>query len=51
MTYNVCKKLIEIKEFNEESKGELLEKLDVFLLHNRITQDNYNELIGLLDAK
>lgn len=51
MTYKICKKLIEIKEFGKESKEDLLEKLDVFLLNNRITQEQYEELTQLLKSK
>lgn len=51
MTYKICKKLIEIKEFDESGKVELLEKLDIFLLNDRITQAEYEELIELLNAK
>ena len=51
MTYNIVKKLIEIKQFDEEAKADLISKLDVFLLNNRITEDEYNELTELLAAK
>lgn len=49
-TYLLCKTLIE----NETRKGTLDKeditfKLDVFLLNNRITQENYEELINLMD--
>ena len=42
-TYLLCKKLIDINK-----KNGLSEKLDVFLLNNRITRDEYDELISLL---
>lgn len=51
MTYNICKKLIEIKDFDEESKLDLLNKFDIFLLNNRLTQEEYEELALLLDTK
>lgn len=51
MTYRICKQLISIKTFDEESKAELLNKIDIFLLNNRITEEEYNELIGLLHEK
>ena len=51
MTYRICKRLIDIKTFDEESKVDLLGKLDIFLLNNRITEEEYNELIGLLNDK
>lgn len=51
MTYKICKRLIEIKDFDDESKEDLRNKLDVFLLNDRLIQKEYEELIGLLDAK
>lgn len=51
MTYTVCKKLIEIKEFTQEEAAELQSKLDVFLLHDRIVQAEYEDLMVLLLAR
>lgn len=51
MTYTVCKRLIEGKSFTEEDAGELQVKLDVFLLNNRIKQNEYEELTDLLLTK
>lgn len=51
MTYTVCKRLIENKTFTEESKSDMLIKMDVFLLHDRINQNEYDELVQLLDTK
>lgn len=51
MTYVICKKLIGIKEFSKEEKSDLQGKLDVFLLNDRITQAEYDELTDLLNAK
>lgn len=46
MTYQLCKKLIESgKTFG------LKNKLDVFLLANRITEAEYQELIKLLENR
>ena len=45
MTYNLCKKLIQNGNYVKE---DMLLKLDVFLLNNRITQTEYNELIELI---
>ena len=53
MTYRNCKKLIE----NVNIKGaktadfiiDMAGKLDIFLLNNRITKDEYNELSALLN--
>ena len=51
MTYKVCKRLIEIKEFNEVEKEDLQNKLDIFLLNDRVSDKEYEELVGLLNAK
>ena len=48
-TYTLCKKVIENRTYG--SKEEMLLKLDVFLLANRITQEQYTELVELLDAQ
>lgn len=48
MTYIYCKKVIANGTYG--TKEEMQIKLDVFLLNNRITQDQYNELTALLDA-
>lgn len=47
-TYILCKRLIEMGNYE---KDDMTFKLDVFLMHNRITQEEYEELIGLLDEK
>ena len=49
MTYKMCKKIIENGNYN--TKEEMSEKLDVFLLNNRITQVEYTELVTLLNSK
>ena len=59
MTYKNCKKVIEnqIKRRNAEVitaeeyetfKSEMSNMLDIFLLNNRITKEQYNELIGIM---
>ena len=48
MTYKVCKRLIQNGNYEKE---DMLIKLDVFLLNDRITQEQYNELIGLINEK
>lgn len=48
MTYQLCKKVIENGVYG--TKEEIQLKLDVFLLNNRITQAEYEELTGILDA-
>lgn len=47
MTYKLC--LTVINKGTYGTKEEMLEKLDVFLLNNRIIQDEYNELIRILE--
>lgn len=49
MTYTLCKKLIENDRYG--TKEEMMTKLDVFLLNNRITQEQYTELVALLESK
>ena len=51
MTYTVCKRLIELKTFTQAEAEELQNKLDVFLLNNRLAQEEYEELTGLLTEK
>lgn len=48
MTYQLCKRVIENKAY--ETKEDMQIKLDVFLLNNRITHEQYNELTALLNA-
>lgn len=45
-TYHLCKSVIERGTYG--TVEEMTLKLDVFLLNNRISQDQYTELIGLL---
>lgn len=45
MTYARLKKLIENGVYDKES---MLNKLDVFLMANRITEEQYNELVGMI---
>lgn len=49
MTYDLCKKVIEKGTYGP--KEEMLIKLDVFLLNNRITKEEYEELVNLLENK
>lgn len=52
MTYTYCKKVIESTAYKtQEQKDEMQQKLDVFLLNDRIIQENYAELTSLLAAK
>lgn len=48
MTYINCKTLIEVGRYE---KNDMLNKLDVFLLNDRITQMEYEELIDLINKK
>ena len=45
MIYKLCKKVITNGNYG---KNEMQTKLDVFLLCNRITEEQYEELVGLL---
>ncbi len=49
MTYIFCKKVIQNGTYG--SREDMLIKLDVFLLNDRITQEQYNELTALLNAQ
>lgn len=49
MTYKLC--LTVINKGTYGTKEEMKEKLDVFLLNNRITESEYNELIKNLNSK
>lgn len=48
-TYSLCKKVIENGTYG--TKDEMMTKLDVFLLNNRISQKQYNELADSLNNK
>jgi len=48
MTYTYCKKVIANKTYGTVEDMQI--KLDVFLLNDRITQEQYNELTGMLIA-
>ena len=45
MTYTYCKTIIERGQYDPQ---EMRDKLDIFLLANRITNEQYNELIELV---
>lgn len=56
MTYKNCKKLIENKiktcgvgQLDQNWASDMLNKLDVFLLADRVTDEQYQELTGLID--
>lgn len=46
MTYRNCKFLIEKGDYVYD---DMCNKLDVFLLRNRITKDQYNELMNMME--
>lgn len=48
MTYNLCKRLIENGRYEKE---DMIFKLDVFLLNDRITQVEYEELLQLMEVE
>lgn len=49
MTYKLCETVI--NKGTCGAKEEMLEKLDVFLLNNRINQEEYKNLVDLLNSK
>lgn len=52
MTYTYCRKVIDNTTYKSQSqKDEMQVKLDVFLLNDRINQEQYNELTALLAVK
>lgn len=48
MTYRACKSIIDRQSY--ESKEDMQIKLDIFLLNNRLSQSEYDELTQLLDG-
>lgn len=48
MTYNYCKKIIAGGKYD---KAEMMDKLDVFLLAGRITDEQYKELVNLINSQ
>jgi len=48
MIYNLCKKVIKSRKYNKEDN---LDKLNVYLLGNCITIDQYNELKVMMDEQ
>jgi hypothetical protein len=52
MTYIICKRVIENTTYkSQQEKDDMLLKLDVFLLNDRLTQAEYEELTQLLAEK
>lgn len=45
MTYTYCKKIIENGKYD---KADMMNKLDIFLLNNRITEAEYKDLFTLI---
>lgn len=54
MTYRNCKKLIDMAAKKGTKTLEYIEdiqqKLDVFLLNNRLTEEEYTELVNMLTS-
>lgn len=48
LTYNALKSQITRKSY--ASKEDVMQKMDIFLIGDRITQDQYNELLTMLEA-
>ena len=49
MTYIFCKKVIQNGTYG--TVEDMMIKLDVFLLNDRITQEQYSELVGMLTSQ
>lgn len=49
LTYRACKSMIERQSYT--SKEDMQTKLDIFLLGNRITQGEYEQLVALLNSQ
>ena len=50
-TYLLCKTVIaKQKAAGTLNSDDMMVKLDVFLMNNRITSDQYNELVALMAA-
>lgn len=47
MTFGYCKKIIAGGRYD---KADMLDKLDIFLLAGRITDEEYKELVGMMEA-
>lgn len=46
--YDLCKRLIESGSYDRES---MMAKLDIFLLTDRITTEQYNELVAIINRQ
>ena len=44
--YNICKKMILNGNYEKE---DMMNKLDIYLLKNRITEEQYTELIDMIN--
>lgn len=49
ITYINCKTVINKGTYG--TREEILEKLDVFLLNNRVSRDEYDELVALVNDR
>ena len=47
MTFGYCKKIIAGGRYD---KADMLDKLDIFLLAGRITDEEYKELVGMMET-
>lgn len=48
MTYGYCKKIITSGRYEKE---EMMDRLDVFLLAGRITNEQYKELVAMMESE
>lgn len=48
MTYGYCKKIITSGRYEKDF---MMDRLDVFLLAGRITNEQYKELVAMMESK
>jgi len=48
MTYGYCKKIITSGRYEKE---EMMDRLDVFLLAGRITDEQYKKLVAMMESE
>lgn len=48
MTYRLCKRIIDRGNYD---KDDMMKKLNVFLLNNQLTDEEYQELVNIINAQ
>lgn len=55
MTYRACKRSIELAKqrgtMTEAWKNDMMTKLDIFLINNRITDEEYLDLVNMMKTQ